>query len=252
MANKSSVSWQPAGNPLVSLDRPSPLGRARPDAPAPPRTGDARGTHHPRWRECCLGDEPAHHVTDRHHSPPQPSGSRRSHSTPDSSESGDEIARLGDAFRRMSTRVRDSLLSAEAARTEAVATADQLQTRTSELEQQTRQARALAEELEEQFEEAQSLSEELDQSNARAPTDRPLEADTARRALGDIVESITDAFVVYDRDWRMTFINQRRNRAVPPARCRRPPSRGKSSGICSLSFAGRLLEHRDAASDARQ
>jgi signal transduction histidine kinase/PAS domain-containing protein len=130
------------------------------------------------------------------------------HSTPESSESGDEIARLGDAFRRMSTRVRESLLSAEAARTEAVATADQLQTRTSELEEQTRQARALAEELEEQFEEAQSLSEELDQSNAELQRSA-LEADTARRALGDIVESITDALVVYDRDWRVTFINQR-------------------------------------------
>ena len=131
-----------------------------------------------------------------------------SHSTPDSAESGDEIARLGDAFRRMSTRVRESLLSAEAARTEAVATADQLQTRTLELENQTRQARALTEQLEEQFEEARSLSEELDQSNAELQRSAR-EADTARRALGDIVESITDALVVYDRDWRVTFINQR-------------------------------------------
>ncbi len=128
--------------------------------------------------------------------------------TPTLPSNADEVTRLGDAIRRMAIRVRDSLTTTEAARAEAEALASQLQDRTVELEQQTREAHALAAELEQQFEEAQSLSEELEQSNEQLQ-ESATDADAARRTLGDIVESITDAFVAYDRNWRITFINRR-------------------------------------------
>jgi PAS domain S-box-containing protein len=120
----------------------------------------------------------------------------------------DEVTRLGDAIRRMAVRVRDSLTTTEAARAEAETLAGELRDRTVALEQQTREAHALAAELEQQFEEAQSLSEELEQSNERL-LESATDADAARRTLGDIVESITDAFVAYDRNWCITFINRR-------------------------------------------
>jgi PAS domain S-box-containing protein len=123
-------------------------------------------------------------------------------------DNADEVTLLGDAIRRMAGRVRDSLTTAETARADAEALAGQLQRRSEELEQQTREAHALASELEQQFEEAQSLSEELEQSNEQLQ-ESANDADASRRALGDIVESITDAFVAYDRDWRITFINRR-------------------------------------------
>jgi PAS domain S-box-containing protein len=123
-------------------------------------------------------------------------------------DDADEVTRLGDAVGRMATRVRDSLDTAETARSEAEALAGQLQKRSEELEQQTREAHALATELEQQFEEAQSLSEELEQSNTRLQ-ESVNDTDAARRTLGDIVESITDAFVAYDPNWRITFINRR-------------------------------------------
>ena len=119
----------------------------------------------------------------------------------------DEVTRLGDAIRRMAIRVRESLTTAQTARADAEALAAQLQNRTQELEQQTREAQTLAAQLEQQFEEAQSLSEELEQSNEQLQ-ESAHDADTARRTLGDIVESITDAFVAYDRSWRITFINR--------------------------------------------
>ena len=124
------------------------------------------------------------------------------------SDRSDEVTRLGDAILRMAGRVRESLATAENARTDAEALAGQLQKRTVELEQQTHEAHALAAELEQQFEEAQSLSEELEQSNEQLQ-ESANDADSARRTLGDIVQSITDAFVAYDRSWRVTFINQR-------------------------------------------
>jgi PAS domain S-box-containing protein len=123
-------------------------------------------------------------------------------------DNADEVTRLGDSIRRMAGRVRDSLTTAETARADAEALAGQLQKRSEELEQQTREAHALASELEQQFEEAQSLSEELEQSNEQLQ-ESANDADASRRALGDMVESITDAFVAYDRDWRITFINRR-------------------------------------------
>jgi PAS domain S-box-containing protein len=123
-------------------------------------------------------------------------------------DNADEVTRLGDAVGRMATRVYDSLDAAETARSEAEALAGQLQMRSEELEQQTREAHALAAELEQQFEEAQSLSEELEQSNVRLQ-ESVNDTDAARRTLGDIVESITDAFVAYDPNWRITFINRR-------------------------------------------
>jgi PAS domain S-box-containing protein len=123
-------------------------------------------------------------------------------------DNADEVTLLGDAIRRMAGRVRDSLTTAETARADAEALAGQLQKRSEELEQQTREAHALASELEQQFEEAQSLSEELEQSNEQLQ-ESANDADASRRTLGDIVESITDPFVAYDRDWRITFINRR-------------------------------------------
>jgi PAS domain S-box-containing protein len=128
--------------------------------------------------------------------------------TPIPPGNADEVTRLGDAIRRMAVRVRDSLTTTETARAEAEALAGELRDRTVALEQQTREAHALAAELEQQFEEAQSLSEELEQSNEQLQ-ESANDADASRRTLGDIVESITDAFVAYDRDWRITFINRR-------------------------------------------
>ncbi len=127
---------------------------------------------------------------------------------PSLSSSADEVTRLGDAIRRMAIRVRDSLTTTEAARAEAETLAGELRHWTVALEEQTREAHALAAELEQQFEEAQSLSEELEQSNQRLQ-ESATDADAARRTLGDIVESITDAFVAYDSSWRITFINRR-------------------------------------------
>ncbi len=120
---------------------------------------------------------------------------------------GDEVSRLAGAFHRMTGRVTDALATVERARADAEALAGTLQEQTAELEQQTEAAQALSSELEQQVEEAQALAEELERSNQQLQA-AAADAEAARRAIGDVVESISDAFIAYDPAWRITFINR--------------------------------------------
>jgi PAS domain S-box-containing protein len=100
------------------------------------------------------------------------------------------------------------LASESAAREAAEVRSEQL----DELNQ-TLQEQAL--ELEAQTEEAQSLAEELEQTNELLG-DALVDAESARgaaqsseRFVREILESISDPFVVLDADWRFQFINAR-------------------------------------------
>jgi signal transduction histidine kinase len=61
-------------------------------------------------------------------------------------------------------------------------------------------------ELESQLEEAQSLSEELEQTSADL-AERTAAAESAELFTREVLESITDPFVVIDKEWRYRWVN---------------------------------------------
>ncbi len=77
------------------------------------------------------------------------------------------------------------------------------------------EARGLAAELQEQaaeleqlLEESQSLQEELELANTQL-TESMLAAERAEARTRELLESIGDAFIAHDAEWRFTYINER-------------------------------------------
>ncbi|MDQ3388395.1 MAG: PAS domain-containing protein [Gemmatimonadota bacterium] len=83
----------------------------------------------------------------------------------------------------------------------------------TELEQQAAELEQQAAELEQQVEEAQALAEELEATNeelqfAIATTEAAqTQAESERRRVAAVLESITDASFAVDREWRATYVN---------------------------------------------
>ena len=123
-----------------------------------------------------------------------------------------------DLTERRATEERARRLAAEeAAHAATAAKAQELEILNGRLQEQ-------AVELEAQTEEAQSLAEEVEQANEQLQTtlievEQAREAEkSAERFSRTILESISDPFVVLDRDWCYRFINTAAARLMQPSR----------------------------------
>jgi PAS domain S-box-containing protein len=107
------------------------------------------------------------------------------------------------------------LVAEEAAHAATLAKAQELETLNVRLREQ-------AVELEAQTEEAQSLTEELEEANEHlqetlAEAEQARDAEKAAEQFSrTILESISDPFVVLDRDWRYRFVNEPATRIMQP------------------------------------
>jgi PAS domain S-box-containing protein len=79
------------------------------------------------------------------------------------------------------------------------ATAEQLRNQALELEQQVEAAQTLGEELEQ-------TNQELSEANTRLQAAREQAQDSATR-VREVLDSLSDAVSVFDRDWRWTYVN---------------------------------------------
>lgn len=93
------------------------------------------------------------------------------------------------------------LAESETARAEAVTTSQMLQEQQVELELTNEQLQENAVEMEAQTEALMATAAQLEE--------RTEEAEIARSALGNIVESVTDGFVAFDTGLRYTYVNRR-------------------------------------------
>ena len=121
----------------------------------------------------------------------------------------------------LTTRVARARQRSEQAASELATLAEQLQNQSMELEQQTEEAQALAEELE-------ITNTQLHQVAARAE-DGLTEAERERARLRAVLDAMPDAASVYDRDWRLVYLN-------PAAE-----ALARASGIDPATLLGRVV-----------
>ncbi len=104
----------------------------------------------------------------------------------------------------------EALLAREASEQQAV----ELELQATQLQEQATELEAQQHELEEQIAEAEALTEELRETNDALARARDAAesaragAEAAARDVQGILASITDPFVVYDRDWRFRYVNE--------------------------------------------
>jgi PAS domain S-box-containing protein len=129
-------------------------------------------------------------------------GSRRRYG-PDDVPIATELARRAALAVDNARLHQEALLAREASEQQAV----ELELQATQVQEQATELEAQQHELQEQIAEAEILTEELREANDALERARGT-AEAAARDVQAILASISDPFVVYDREWRFRFVNQ--------------------------------------------